>query len=59
MTEENETKEKDTFFKRIARGFKILIGKISGVANNMEKSNKQETTKDTFSGIDMSYGPKL
>ena len=55
---EEQNQEKDSFFKRIGRGFKVLLGKLQGVANNMETANKQETKKDTLTGTDMSYAPK-
>jgi BRCT domain type II-containing protein len=66
---ENEIKQeepKDNFFKRIGRGFKVLIGKMQGIANNMAQANKQETKKEEnknvssagLSGMDMSYAPQ-
>ena len=62
---ENETKpteikqeEKDSFFARLSRGFKVLLSKIQGVADNMEQANKQQAKKDTLTGTDMSYAPK-
>ena len=62
---ENETKpteikqeEKDNFFKRLSRGFKVVLSKIQGVADNMEEANKRQAKKDTLTGNDMSYAPK-
>jgi hypothetical protein len=57
-TEVKQEEPKDNFFKRIGRGFKVLLGKIQGVANNMEQANKQQEKKDTLTGTDMSYAPK-
>ena len=69
MVDEIKTEEKDTFLKRMKRGFGVLLLKVRTLATKMnDAQNKQSDLKiseqsqtipiESFSGMDMSYAPK-
>jgi alanyl-tRNA synthetase len=40
--------EKDTFFKRLKRGFKVLLDKAKETAENIQKNNESKESNDFF-----------
>lgn len=54
---ENKAEEKDTFGKRMKRGFGVMYDKLRGLRDNMAEANKSQETKKDEPMFDMTYAP--